>query len=456
MRTLLFLPGALALAACAAETSSPSVADHFEVVQAATSGTPGRPLDSLVVLRLVDDRGEPVVGASIAWSVVSGDGALTGAGDTTGGDGLVAVGWTLGPLPGTQRLRIASTGVPALELEVETNALHAVAVAVSEAAACAIDSLGDAWCWGGHPYHQPYANAYGPTPVRVDSGHAFRQIVGGTDHFCALTETGAAWCWGIGYRGELGTGSATPITLVPVPVAGGHAFTTLTATTWATCGIDQAGQAWCWGLPGDGSLGTGGASPLSPAPVLQGSTTFASISLGYEHACALEPDGQAWCWGHQDVGQLGDSSGTGSFVPVRVAGTTRFREISAGNHFTCAVALDGTLWCWGGPPFAPYRERRTPAPMGASGIRGLSGDDEFIVGVQASRPLSAGSNWYIGVPDGLGGGDFTAMRGDLYGIRQIVLRWANICMVRTDGMVFCAGEVPGYGPSATPVAIPAP
>ena len=455
MRSLIAL-SALALAACAAETSSPAVADHFEIVQAPSTGIPGRPLDAPLLVRLLDDHGDPMPGLDVQWSVTSGGGHLGTVSTTTGGDGLIAGQWILGPFAGDQQLRVSAAGVSPLDITIEVDGLRAAVVAVTEAAACTLDSLGSVWCWGGHPYWQPSQHAYGDTPAPIDSGHTFRQIVGGTDHFCALTDAGAAWCWGEGLRGELGTGASVAMTMVPVPVSGGHTFATLTATTWATCGLDHAGQAWCWGSPGDGSLGTGGASQLSPAPVLQGSTTFASISLGYEHVCALEPDGQAWCWGHQDVGQLGDSSGGSSFIPVRVAGTTRFREINAGNHFTCAVALDRTLWCWGAPPLAPYGEHRTPTSIGIAGFTGLSGDDEFMVGLQATRPLSAGSSWYVGVPEGLGGSRLAEMPGDLYSIRQIALRWAHICMVRSDDLVFCTGNVPGYGLTADPVAIPHP
>ena len=52
-----FLPLAAALmVACSAETSSPAVVDHWEVIQGgAQLGTLGLPLDSLVRVRLVDE-----------------------------------------------------------------------------------------------------------------------------------------------------------------------------------------------------------------------------------------------------------------------------------------------------------------------------------------------------------------------------------------------------------------
>lgn len=446
------------LGACTAETSSPAVADHFEVVGGAgQTGTFGRALDSALVVRVVDDRGAPMVGKRLTWTVTAGGGTIEAASAETGVDGIAQARWRLGTLIGTQAVQVRGDGLPTLQVTADVDGLRASAVAVAGDAACALDPDGHPWCWGGHYWYQYAPNAtYGDVPVRIDSVHAFTSITAGIDHFCALTGTGEAWCWGAGDRGELGTGAQQTVTIVPTQVAGGHAFTSITASWYTTCALDPAGQAWCWGTPGDGSLGTGSASVLSPAPVQQGTTAFASIAMGYEHICALESNGQAWCWGHQDVGQLGDSLGIGSPVPRQVAGPTRFRSITAGDHFTCAIALDGTTWCWGAPPIQPYRERPTPTMLATAGMSAVVGDYEFMVGLQAHRPLSAGLSWYVGAPEELGGGALTEMPGGLYGIRQIALRWATICMVRSDDVVFCAGEVPGHGSTAEPVAIPAP
>lgn len=457
MRSLIALY-ALALGACAAETSSPAVADHFEVLAGgAQTGAYGRALDSLIVVRLVDDRGAPMVGVPVRWSVITGGGRLDPVTAVTGPDGLAMGRWIMGSTPEDPRLQVSAAGLPPLDIVAQVAVLRATAVAVSGSAACVLDPLGAAWCWGYHQWYQATPNAtYGPVPIKIDSTHTFRTIAGGIDHFCALTTAGEAWCWGIGSRGELGTGAAVTSTLTPVAVAGGHTFTSITASWYTTCAIDTAGQAWCWGTPGDGSLGTAAYTELSPAPVQQGATVFTSISMAYEHICALETGGQAWCWGHQDVGQLGDSIGGSATTPRQVQGPTRYREIAAGDHFTCAIGLEGGLWCWGSPPLAPYQQSQRPVAMGVTGLRGLMGDDSFLVGLSAGRPLSAGSSWYTGAPEALGGGTLKAMPGGLFGISQIALRWSTICMLRSDQAVLCAGDVPGYGSSATPVAIPAP
>jgi len=457
MRSLVAL-SALALAACAAETSSPAVPGRLEVVMGGDqAGIPARSLDTLVVVRLVDDRGDPISGAAVSWTVTGGGGRLEAPGATTGTDGLAAARWIMGATPGPQQLHISASGVDAIEVSAEARGLQGLAVAVTQGAACVIDTTHVTRCWGflGQTGPSQFFD-YGDTPVVVDSTLHFTSITGGWDHLCALAQDGTAWCWGIPFNGQLGTGAGAVGSLYPQPVAGGHTFTTIAAAERTTCALDGAGQAWCWGSPGDGSLGTGNVTELDPAAVQQGASIFTSISLGYEHICALDSNAEAWCWGHQDVGQLGDSSFTDKNVPAKVAGGRQFASITAGDHFTCATGSDRSAWCWGAPPLVPFREYQVPAPVGPTGVSALVAGDEYMVGIKAGRPVAAGSAWYIGVPPEIGGGTLTEMPGDLYAVQQIALRWANICMVRADHQVFCVGEVPGFGTTATPIGIPAP
>jgi hypothetical protein len=183
---------------------------------------------------------------------------------------------------------------------------------------------------------------------------------------------------------------------------------------------------------------------------------YASLSIGYEHICALEPGGQAWCWGHQDVGQLGDSTGVGQSFPRKVVGTTLFRSVTAGDHFTCGIAMDTSLRCWGSAPLAPYAVHLTPALVDGAGFGRILGDDSFLAGVRNHRPVTAGSSFYTGAAPELGTSTLTEIPGGIASITDIALRWATICMIRSDEAVFCVGDVPGYGSSATPVAIPVP
>jgi hypothetical protein len=457
MRSFIAL-SALALAACTAETSSPAIPGRLEVVMGgAQVGVPARSLDTLVGIRLVDDRGDPIPGATIHWEVTGGGGRLDEAGATTGTDGVATARWIVGATPGPQRLHVSASGVDAIEVGAEARGLQGLAVAVTQEAVCVVDTAHVTRCWGSFGQTGPAQfYEYGDTPVVVDSARRFTALTGGWDHMCALAETGTAWCWGIHHNGQLGTGAGAAPSIHPQQVAGGHTFTAIAAAERTTCALDGAGQAWCWGSPGDGSLGTGNVTELTPAAVQQGSAVFTAISLGSEHICALDSNAEAWCWGHQDVGQLGDSSSTAQAFPAKVAGGRRFATITAGDHFTCATGSDRSVWCWGAPPLTPFREYQVPVPVGPTGVTTLVAGDEYLVGIQAGRPVAAGAAWYIGVPPEIGGGTLTEMPGGLFSIQQIAMRWANICMVRSDHQVFCVGEVPGFGTTATPVGIPAP
>jgi alpha-tubulin suppressor-like RCC1 family protein len=77
-----------------------------------------------------------------------------------------------------------------------------------------------------------------------------------SEHTCGVITSGAAYCWGANPFGQLGTGSTTPST-VPVAVAGGLAFSALSASGLHTCGLATDGVAYCWGNNTNGQLGIG-------------------------------------------------------------------------------------------------------------------------------------------------------------------------------------------------------
>lgn len=88
-----------------------------------------------------------------------------------------------------------------------------------------------------------------------------------TRHSCALDSEGAAYCWGYGIAGRLGDGSTTDRP-TPVPVAGGHVFSSINAGFTYTCALTDEGEAYCWGYDDGGSLGNGSRTTrTTPYPV---------------------------------------------------------------------------------------------------------------------------------------------------------------------------------------------
>ncbi len=230
---------------------------------------------------------------------------------------------------------------------------------------CGVDTAGKAWCWGRDDRGQVgdgddgQGNKY--VPVAVASAVTFTTVTAGDLHSCGVDTTGKAWCWGADYSGSLGDGDAVhpfEYSLVPVAVAGGHTFTTVTAGHNHTCGIDTTGAAWCWGPDVDGQLGDGDEGywqgfELAPAAVA-GGHLFATLTAGVHHTCGIDWSGTAWCWGADGSGRLGDGEeyGVGQYqpsesAPVLVAGGHTWTVLAGGGEHTCGSDTTGATWCWG-------------------------------------------------------------------------------------------------------------
>ena len=289
----------------------------------------------------------PVASAIRFSAIVSGvhDAcALTAAG--------VAYCWGDGEFPGQLGRGVAAGTPDTVPAPVAGGLLFKMLSAGSSPSTCGLTMSGAAYCWG---FGSGGALGNGSdsdsaVPVPVAGGLTFSSITSGGGFSCGLTVGGAAWCWG---GGALGNG-ATSIETVPVPVSGGLAFTSLSAGNDFACGVATGGAAYCWGDEGFGALGNGSsANTFSSVPVLvSGGLTFASVSAGADHACALTPTGAAYCWGSSfDVGALGSGSGAGGNVPVAVAGGLSFRSISPGTYHMCAVTIGGAAYCWGDNSF---------------------------------------------------------------------------------------------------------
>ena len=204
-----------------------------------------------------------------------------------------------------------------------------------------------------------------PSPGPVDAsnlppGTAFTAVVNGDNHSCGLTGSGTAWCWGPDDNGRLGNGSVSGDQPSPSPVdmapLAGAVFTALTAGSAHTCGLSGAGTAFCWGNDDVGQLGNGAVAgdqpspgPVDMAPV--SGATFTALAAGDRHTCGLTDAGTAYCWGDDSQGQLGDgapSNDQASPSPVDMAplGAARFTALAGGGLHTCGSG-SGTAWCWG-------------------------------------------------------------------------------------------------------------
>lgn len=152
----------------------------------------------------------------------------------------------------------------------------------------------------------------------VPADLVFTSVTAGTFANCGVTAAGAAYCWGDNRFGSIGDGTTTN-RLVPVLVAGGVKFTAVT-TGGSTCGVTAAGAAYCWGENTSGQLGIGTTSgpqtcilyPCSLAPAaVAGGLSFAEVTANGDHACGITAAGTAYCWGDNQFGMLGIGSAAG-------------------------------------------------------------------------------------------------------------------------------------------------
>ena len=199
-------------------------------------------------------------------------------------------------------------------------------IAVGNSHSCALSTTGSVYCWGGNTFGQlgngTLVTSPSPVPALM-GGVSFVSLTAGGNHTCGLTQAGSAYCWGLGNNGELGDGQrgAGHKALQPTAVATTIRFSQLAAGARQTCGISLAGPTYCWGSNTFGELGIGtltyGAPTYRTTPTkVQSGTNFIKIASGFSHVCGVNSRLLIFCWGSNDSGQLGNgASGNGSGDP---------------------------------------------------------------------------------------------------------------------------------------------
>jgi len=229
--------------------------------------------------------------------------------------------------------------------------------------ACGLHSDGSAFCVGGNGQYGSLGSgtAIGEiikTPRAVSGGLTFTQIaVGfGGNHACGIAADQTAWCWGEDDLGALGYGTKTLANRfpqgVPYPVAtsGGIKFKWITAGGRYSCALDTGGKAYCWGKSSAGAFGTGSVAgyAIAPSPAA-GTMTFTRIEAGIDTTCGIDSAGDGWCWGANGRGQLGIGTvNAATPTPTKVAGGLKWKSIVPGSVHSCGIASDDSLYCWGG------------------------------------------------------------------------------------------------------------
>jgi hypothetical protein len=201
--------------------------------------------------------------------------------------------------------------------------------------ACGLSPSGAAFCWGKDSVFQlgngDDLAANSTTPIPVAGGNTFSTISAGHDHTCALTAAGAAFCWGDNSTGQLGSNTFALAADSPLPVAGPNGFTQISSGAFHTCALNGVGAAFCWGDNSSGQLGDGGATFLSSVPVaVAGGLRFKSISAGQFSSCAVTTEAPP---------TAGVTTATGSSVRAACLSARLRRPVSGGRSDFTAVTV---------------------------------------------------------------------------------------------------------------------
>ena len=191
---------------------------------------------------------------------------------------------------------------------------------------------------------------------------------------CALRAGGAVKCWGRNEYGQLGDGTTSEGSVVPVGVSGlGSGVQAVSSGYNHACALLAGGAIKCWGHNQQGQLGDGTTTSRSvPVGVSGLGSGVLTVSSGGHQSCALLAGGAVKCWGDNQYGQLGDGTTTSQSVPVGVSGLgSGVQAVSVGNNHSCALLAGGAVKCWGYNQYGELGDGTTVSravPVGVSGI----------------------------------------------------------------------------------------
>lgn len=260
--------------------------------------------------------------------------------------------------------------------------------------ACVVDSGGQAYCWGSNLKGQlgngetAYSSLKPGAVLKGEmSAQGIRTMTLGSDNTCALDSAGQAYCWGNNDKHQSGSSSDEMSIVAPMKVLPGQmvgqTVKSISAGWNHVCATSSDSKAYCWGDNKFGFLGNGemGDDKGKNQPFMVSSEvggfkdkTIKSVFAGANHTCAIDSKGKTYCWGNNFHKQLGltDSYSLQETKPVAVStlGDSSLKgksvtSMALGHSHSCAITSEGKAHCWGDNGF---------------GQVGNSLSDEIIIG----------------------------------------------------------------------------
>jgi alpha-tubulin suppressor-like RCC1 family protein len=341
-------------------------------------------------------------------------------------------------------------------------------------AACAITTTREVYCYGvgqnvgdGTPYLSrapvQVAGVSGAAEVDVDLDRVCARLENGgvtcwnhsyaprglTDVVglggpCALARDGRVWCWGnngdgqmgLGFRGRPGYPGNPDVVHVPEPVPHLGGVKAIASDQGTTCALDGAGAVRCWG--------TWGPKFRSPAPQRIADLPPArEIWVGAARTCALAEDGAVWCWRFGEKPARRTALGPARHLPSHGPGPSRRFD---GKEEMCVVGTSGAVACENTPAalegLAPVKQLSlSPETVTGRATRGCavleSGELRCWGPVHCAQGSPRSGAYVYGCEPGVWNQTLSVF-GD---VRQVSVGPSLSCAVRTDGSVWCWGNV---------------
>jgi hypothetical protein len=398
-------------------------------------------LEDSLGISVADRFGRPIAGAEVSWNVSGG--SVSSPVSVTDAAGIARVRWTLGA-PGLHVARPSIAGSQVAEIPaVAVGALYPGAGNETVAGSGKVIEV-SVETRATSSYDMPVEGALVHWEV-VGGGGSVASSTSRTRGIASPTGNAAAATvrWTLGppgpqsLRASLG---GLQVTLTAQAAWSGFALVDIAPAQVHTCGVDAAGQAWCWGGNRSGQLGVGdGIERHLPVAVAQPpGTRFVQVAINSllpsdleTTTCALTSLGRTYCWGARNMPFPGAPVPTALEQPADAS----FVSISADVLF-CALDPDGQPWCWGALAGGTYWSvTAVPPPPGVrfsslavSPLCGLTPAGKAYCKGGVPTPANAPTNDFVAVPHPAGL-PFTA----------IASRQGTICALDGPGQVYCGG-----------------
>jgi alpha-tubulin suppressor-like RCC1 family protein len=221
----------------------------------------------------------------------------------------------------------------------------------------AVDTNGNVWGWGLNEKGELCLGNTEAQSLPVQLPLTGVTTLAGASGHAVYDSNGVLYSCG---EGILGAGSKTLQSFTPVPVKGlnGRAVTELVSSFANAGALLDTGKYYDWGWNNSGELGNGTVTKRSTVPVkvtFPDSSPVVQVAQGGSsptfdgQTIVMLADGSLFAWGNDSASQLGDG-GTGmqpSPVQIHAPAGVTYSILATGGSTSYAVTTEGDVYAWG-------------------------------------------------------------------------------------------------------------